>query len=137
MDARECKVRVQFPDTQDWQRFTLHSPQGASEERRQILHGDVVRLCSHTDRFLYASEDGQLSARLDRVDLKGLSEFIACTSDKRPLQHRKVIFLKNRATSCMVDICDKDDVVRVRSKKFGDYQRWIVEKDLESLTQEC
>jgi hypothetical protein len=134
MDAEKCSVQARWTDTGGWQRFTLHPPLGASQDCRQILHGDVVRLCSHTDRFLYVTEDGQLSAgkRFATVDPNGLSEFIACTSDKQPLRHRKVIFLQSRVTSCMIDTGEDDDDVRVRWNKCGEWQRWVIEKDMGS-----
>jgi hypothetical protein len=42
-------------DTGEWQRLTLHPPLGQSQERRQILHRDVVRVSTHSNRFLYVA----------------------------------------------------------------------------------
>jgi len=130
MDAEKCKVLARWPDTAAWQRFTLHAPLGASRTRRQILHGDNVRICSHSDRFLYMSEDGQLSA--DKRDFKGLSEFTVHTWNKQPLRHGQAVFLESRAESCMINTGDEDDVVRVQWKDFGEWQRWTIEKEFES-----
>jgi hypothetical protein len=132
IDVEECQVSAQWPDTDDWQALTLHPPLGTDAKGRQVRHGDIVRICTHSDRFLYVAPDGRLlaSKRFARVDAKGLSEFIACTVDKQPLEHRKTIFLKSTVTSCMIETCDEDDLVRARSNTFGKNQGWIVEKDL-------
>lgn len=133
IDVEGSKVNARWPDKGDWQTlrffFVAESASGkvgGSRQRKEVRHGDIIRIQGSKGQWLSVADEGHLSASRRSPGLA--SEFSVHLPHTTSLRHRGVIFLQSRATQLMVDADPEEEGVYARYGDLGWWQQLAVEK---------
>lgn len=129
VDVQGSEVGAHWPDKGTWQELAFWPP--ASEVlhptlKREVRSGDTVRLRSRNGHFLVVGEDGQMSAT--RSGRSSAAEFVVHVEWAKTLRHRGIVYLRNRATSLVLDADEAEEGMYARWNEFGWWQQMAIEK---------
>jgi len=149
VDVCGQSVSAKWADKGLWQKITFCQTTARSARlgiqkraKREVRHGDLVRLRAHNGRFLTVSR-GSLAALpgASRPSAKFVVHVEAAdwtdNGDAHALRHRGGVFLQNKASRRVVDADDEAEAISARWEDFGNWQRLVVEKEGLSLQREC
>jgi hypothetical protein len=133
LDLAAARAFTRWADRGEWQRFVVCLPEdgdgseGSAVGPRSfgpaLADGDVVRLRSHSGRFLVADPSSQTSSVVGCFPdhyLGAAADFVLHVRGGGPVRHRSTVSLESCASSCAVDVDEgKGECVRTRWKGFG------------------
>mmetsp|Transcript_87881 Transcript_87881/g.246820 ORF Transcript_87881/g.246820 Transcript_87881/m.246820 type:complete len:635 (-) Transcript_87881:70-1974(-) len=142
VDVNEGSARVQYEWQDDSCKFTVYplvgNPCRTQDEAGRIGNGTSVRLKAQNGRFLAVASGASTVCAACPEEACGTSAVFTVHLDAGDsLKHRGVVFLRSRATGCVLDIDGGDnsaDVsLRATRDDFGAWGRFVVQKERAKL----
>lgn len=150
VDIEGTRVRARWPDKGTWQEFTFCSAaptqqltgKTPSVEPKEVRDGDLVRLRSHSGRFLAATPSGVTAVLPPRSARAGASRRdatagpvpkstvfeVALARGAKVLRHRGIAYFRSLATGCLLDADTEEEGLYTRFDDPGWWQSFAVEK---------
>lgn len=135
IDVVGSKVNAQWCDKGDWQElaFWPRESEVLPTSRREVTHGDIVRLRARNGRFLVVGDDNVITA--ERGGSSSSAEFTVYVESAKTLRHRGIVYLRSRKTSYTLDADEEEEGLYARWSERGWWQQMAVEKVPEEPAQ--